>query len=160
MTVSHAVDLFLETFTECAHSVRIRTGTTVDGDCALMATVQVCTACMVVSLLTTCMNFNTPPLAQIAPFDARFASQTRKKARLPTQSVQASECRSDRHGSCTSTAWSRKSVCSLCHPRASLGSKWALKVVRQVERPVSFHEISHCLLLLLCSLPLFCSLLS
>ena len=39
---------------------------------------QACTACMVMSLLTTCMHFNTPPLAQIAPFDARFASQTRK----------------------------------------------------------------------------------
>ena len=30
------------------------------------------------------------------------------------------ECRSDHHGSCTSTAWSRQSVCSLYHPRASL----------------------------------------
>ena len=70
--------LFLEPVTECAQSVRIRTGTTLDQDCVLKATVQVCTACMDVSLLTTCMNFNTPPLAQIAPFDARFASQTRK----------------------------------------------------------------------------------
>ena len=42
--------------------------------------------------MTTCMNFNTPPLAQIAPFDARFASQTRKEAPPPTQlqSVEAS----------------------------------------------------------------------
>ena len=100
--------LFLEPFTECAHSVKIRTDTTLDQDCVLKATVQVCTVCMVVSLLTTCMNFNTPPLAQIAPFDARFARQTRKKARLPTQSVQASECRSDHHGSCTITAWLKK----------------------------------------------------
>ena len=51
----------------------------------LKATVQVCTACMFVSLLTTCVNFNSPPLTQIAHFDAIFASQTRKKARLPTQ---------------------------------------------------------------------------
>ena len=32
-------------------------------------------------------------LSQIAHFDARFASLTRKKARLPTQSVKASDCR-------------------------------------------------------------------
>ena len=76
--MSSAVNLFLEPFTECAHSARIRTDTTFDQDCGLKANVQVCTACMVVSLLTTCMNFNTPPLAQNAPFDARFATQTRK----------------------------------------------------------------------------------
>ena len=66
---------------------------------SLKATVHVCTACMVVSLLTTCVHLNTPPLAQIAPFHARFASQTRKKARLPSGSVQASECRSVYHHS-------------------------------------------------------------
>ena len=59
--------LFLEPFTKCAHSVRIRTDTTLDQDCVLKANVQVCTACMIVSLLTICMNFNTPPLAQVAP---------------------------------------------------------------------------------------------
>ena len=43
----------------CA-SVRIRTDTTLDQDSVLMkATVQVCTACMDVSGLTTCMNFIT-----------------------------------------------------------------------------------------------------
>ena len=31
-----------------------------------------CTACMIVSLLTTCMNFNTPPLAQVAPFRCKI----------------------------------------------------------------------------------------
>ena len=51
--------LFLEPFTECAHSVRIRAETTLDQDCVLKGTVQVCKACMVVSLLTTCMNFNS-----------------------------------------------------------------------------------------------------
>ena len=120
--------LFLEPFTECAHSMRIRTDTTLDQECVLKATVQVCTACIVVSLLTTCMNFNTPPLVQIAPFNATFVSQTRKyrstkKLRkqvchlilvCTTQSVQAwstasltiPECRSDHHGSCTITTWS------------------------------------------------------
>ena len=119
-------------------SLRIRTDTTLDQDCALKATVQVCTACMDVSLLKTCMNVNTPPLAQVAPCDARFASQTRKKERLPTQSVQAPECLSDHHGSCTNTAWSRQSVCSLF---VILARPWALdralKVVRQIRRSVS-----------------------
>ena len=41
-----------------ARSVRIRTDTTIDQDSVLKATVQVCTACMIVSLLTTCMNLN------------------------------------------------------------------------------------------------------
>ena len=84
--------LFLEPFTECAQFVRKRTDTTLDQDCVLKVTVQVRTACVDVLLLTTCMTFNTPPLAQVAPFDARFANQTRKKERLPTQSVQVSKC--------------------------------------------------------------------
>ena len=41
-----------------AQSVRIRTDTTLDQDCRLKATVQECTACMILSLLTTCVNFN------------------------------------------------------------------------------------------------------
>ena len=45
----------------------------------------------------------------------------------------------------------KKRLLPLCHPRTSLSSDWALKVVRQVVRSVSLHEISHCLLLLLCS---------
>ena len=57
--VSHyAVNLFLEPFTKRAQSVRIRTDTTLDQDCALKATVQVRIACMIVSIWTTCMNFN------------------------------------------------------------------------------------------------------
>ena len=53
-----------------------------------------------------------------------------------------------------------KSVCSLCHPRASLGSALGSKVARQSPtwRSVSIHKISYCLLLLLCSCS--CSLLS
>ena len=39
--------------------------------------------------------------------------------RFQTWSTTIPECRRDHHGSCTSTAWSRKSVCTLCHPRAS-----------------------------------------
>ena len=121
----------------CA-SVRIRTDTTLDQDCVLKATVfvctsctvclratvQVCTACMDVSLLTICVNFNTPPLAQVAPFDARFASQTRKKARLPTR--KRSSFRVSKRPSWLMYNHSlllKKRLLSLCHPRASLGSR-------------------------------------
>ena len=45
----------------------------------LKATVYVCTSCTVVSLSTTSVYFRTPLLTVIAPFDARFVSQTRKK---------------------------------------------------------------------------------
>ena len=87
-------------------------------------------------------------------FDARLGSQTEKKARLPTQSVQASECRSDLHDSCTNTQpCPEKSVCSLS---VILARQWALQVVRQVGRSVGSHEISYCFLLLLCSLLLRC----
>ena len=59
MTVCHITWIsFLEPFTECAQSVRIRTDTALDQDCVLKATVQVCTAFMDVSLSTTCMNFS------------------------------------------------------------------------------------------------------
>ena len=56
--VSYAVNLILETSTECTHSARVRTDTTLDQDCVLETTVQVCAACMIVLLLTTCMNFH------------------------------------------------------------------------------------------------------
>ena len=52
-------------------SETIRTDTTLDQDCVLKTTVQLCTACMIVSLLTTCLNLNTP-LAQIAPFRCKI----------------------------------------------------------------------------------------
>ena len=51
-------------------SETIRTDTTLDQDCVLKTTVQLCTACMIV-LLTTCLNLNTP-LAQIAPFRCKI----------------------------------------------------------------------------------------
>ena len=123
-------------FTKCAHSVRTRTDTTLDQDCVLKATVQVCTACKIVSFLTTCMNFNTSPLAQVAS-QTRKHHPTKKLRKHVCQLISClynstfpsmvnciltiPECRCDHHGSCTSTAWSRKCVCSLCHPRASLG---------------------------------------
>ena len=46
-------------------------------------------------------EFQHSSLAHFVPFDSRFASQTQ-----PTQSVQASECRSDYRDSCTNAAWS------------------------------------------------------
>ena len=125
-------------------SVRIRTDTTLDQDCVLKATVQVCTACMIMSLLTTCLNFNTPPLAQVAPFrckirESNAGSTTGHKtqqARLPADCglhnstfpslvnciLTVPECQSDHHGSSTSTMVLTKCLLSLYHPRASLGS--------------------------------------
>ena len=68
------------------------------------------------------------------------------------------ECRSDHHGSCTATAWSRQNVCSLCHPRASLGFKTFF-----ANFPLSVHKIlidcCSCFalaLLLLCSCACSC----
>ena len=55
----HAVNLFLEPLRSvriCDDSVKMRTDTTLDQDCVLKANVHVCTACMIVSLLTTCLN--------------------------------------------------------------------------------------------------------
>ena len=71
----HAVNLFLEPLRSvriCDDSVRIRTDTTLDQDVVLKATVQVCTACMIMSLLTTCLNLSTPHLAQVAPFRCKI----------------------------------------------------------------------------------------
>ena len=50
--------------------------------------------------------------------------------------------------------WSWKSVCSLCHHRALMGSK----SYRQVERSIRVHKISWCILPLRCTLPLLCIL--
>ena len=78
---------------------------------------------MDVSLLTTCLNFNTPPLAQVAPFSMQDSRVKRgnnigyktQQARLLADSglhnstfpslvnciLTIPECRSDHHGSCT-----------------------------------------------------------
>ena len=56
-----AVIFFLSHCGACASvndSVRIRTDTALDQDCVLKANVHVCKACMIVSLLTTCLNLN------------------------------------------------------------------------------------------------------
>ena len=55
---------------------------------------HVCTACMIVSLLTTCLNLNTPPLAQVATFSMQNSRVKRgsttghktQQARLPADS--------------------------------------------------------------------------
>ena len=62
----YAVNCFLSHCGACASvndSARIRTDTALDQDCVLKANVHVCTACMVVSLLTTCLNFKKTNLA-------------------------------------------------------------------------------------------------
>ena len=113
---------------------------------------QVCTACTVVPLLTTCMNFNTPPLSQIAPFEAKFG------VTRATQAFRSGQLHLDHSRVSKRSPWlvykqnmvPKKRLLSLCHLRASLGFDWALKVVRQVGRSISIHEISYCLLLMLC----------
>ena len=96
---------------------------------------------MDVSWLTTDMNFNTPPLAQIAPFDATFASQTRK---MPTQLQSVEASTTARVPS--QPGPEKASVLSVILER-HWALDWALKVVRQVGRSVSLHEVSYCLLL-------------
>ena len=99
--------LFLEPFTECAHSVTIRTDTALDQDCVLKATVQVCTACMIVPLLTTCMNlFQHSTLRASCTFlMQKFESQTRKYH--PTKKLRKHVCQlilvctTQRYRSCT-----------------------------------------------------------
>ena len=65
-------------------SVRIRTDTARDQDCVLKATVQVCAACMIVSLLTTCLNLNTSPLALVTPFRCKIR-ESNEEVTLDTQ---------------------------------------------------------------------------
>ena len=132
---------------------------------------HVCTACMIVSLLTTCLNLNTSPLAQVAPFrcksresNAEVPLDTKtQQARLPADS-----------GLYNTTFPSRVSKRS---PRLVykhhgpdkvsalsiiLAHHWALKSSAPSRAIQSVHEISiaccscfppfSCSLLLLCSL--------
>ena len=116
-------------------SVRTKTDTTIDQDCVLKALVQVCAACMIVSLLTTCLyvtHSSSPAGCTVSMQNSRVkrGSNTGHKiqqARLPADPglcnstvpslvnciLTIPECRSDRHGSCASSAWSRQCVCSL-----------------------------------------------
>ena len=131
--------------TECASSVRIRTDTTLEeglfteGNCAGMYSVH---ARVLVDNMYEFQHFSSR--AGCTFFDARFASQTRKYHWTQKLSMHVCqlilvcttlcfqawsnciltipECQSDHHGSFTNTAWSRQSVCSLCHPRTTLGS--------------------------------------
>ena len=163
--------LFLSHCRVCA-STRTRTDTTLDQDCVLKATVlvftsctvclkaivQECTACMDASLLTTCVDFNTLPLAQIVPFDARFASQTRKDPQKSnTELVSSANRFLSKQFNVQTQSSPEKSVCSISVILAGHRAlDWALKVVRQVVRSVSLREVLFCLLLLLCSLLLQC----
>ena len=134
---------------------------------------HVCTACMVVSLLTTRLNLNTPPLAQVAPFRCKIresnTGHNTQQARLPADSglynstfpslvnciLTILECRSDHHGSCTSTDGmvTTKSLLSLSSSRF-IGH---LKVLRQFSLSVS--QFTNCLVLVTFALLLLCSLL-
>ena len=117
--------LILEPFTECAQSVRIRTDTTLDQNCVLKATVKVCTACMDVSLLTTCMNFNTPPLAPFRESNAEVTMDTKLSkhvchvCQLKAFMLQSVEATTTAH--VPSQPVPDKASALSYHPRASLG---------------------------------------
>ena len=158
-------------------SVRIRTDTTLDSG-LWTESKRARTYSMMVSLLTTCLNLNTPPLAQVAPFrcagiplDTKLSKHICQLILVCTTQTFPSlvyciltipECQSDHHGSCTRTAWFLgKCLFSLSSSRFS----GLLIVLRQFSTwRQSVHKISYCLLLLLCScfcsLLLLCSLLS
>ena len=111
----------------------------------------VCTSCTVVSLSTTSVNLNTPPLTWTAPFDVKLGSQTRNcrstktmKARLLTVSCLNN---SVHRGVYNHSLVLKASICSLssCHHGAFKGSESS----RQGWRSHSFHKISRCILLLL-----------
>ena len=131
-------------------SVRTRTDTTIDQDCVLKATVQVC---MIVSLLTTCLyltHSSSPAGCTVSMQNSRVkrGSNTGHKiqqALLPADLglcnstipslviciLAIPECRSDHHGSCASSAWSRQSVCSLYS--TILAHPWVFKVLCQIS---------------------------
>ena len=110
------------------------------------------------SLLTTCVDFNTLPLAQIVPFDARFGSQTRKDPQKSnTELVSSANRFLSKQFNVQTQSSPEKNVCSISVILAGHRAlDWALKVVRQVVRSISLREALFCLLLLLCSLLLQC----
>ena len=119
-------------------SVRIRTDTTLDQDCVLKATVQVCTACMIVS------EFEHSSSRAGCTFSVQD-SRVQRGRRLPHDSGLDTS---------TSQAWStaqhgpdKASVLSII-----LALHWAL----EKSSPItpwrhSVHKMSYCLLLLLSS---------
>ena len=150
MTLCHVTwILFLEPFTECAQSVRIRTDTTLDSG--------LCTESNCAGMYTMHGRVSVDNMYE---FQHSFLSG---RLHLLMQDSRAKR--------------GRKHVCQLkafklAHDPSQPGPEkasafpvilarlwaldWALKVVRQIGRSVSIHEMSHCLLLLLCSLLLRC----
>ena len=164
----YAVNIFLEPFTECAHSERIRTDTTLDQDCVLKASVQVCTTCMIVSLLTTWLNSNTPHLAHIAPFrwkiresnaevplDTKLSKHVCQLILVCTIQRSQAEYHSDQHGSCTNTMVQTKCLLSLSSSRIiGFSEKFC------ANSPLGVGQSTNCLLLVAVDLLVLCSLLS
>ena len=114
---------------------------------------------MIVSFWTTCMNLQHS--------SCTFSMQIREsnggsnighktqQARLPADpglynstfpslvncilTLTIPECRSDHHGSCTSTAWSRQSVCSPYHVRGSYSARVPRSSSAEVHREFVHH---------------------
>ena len=113
----------------------------------LIATVEICTACMDVSWLTTRMNFNThlSRILYLLIQDSRVKRSQLKAFKLQSVEVTIATRVPTQPGHEKASALSL----SLRHPRASLGSESC--------SPCGAINQSYCLLLLLCSLPLHCS---
>ena len=166
--MSHAVDRFLEPFTECAHSVRItRTDTTLDQDCILKETVH---DRVIVDNMYEFQHSSSRAGCTFSMQDSRVKRGSNighktQQARLPTDSglynstfpslvnciLTIPECRSDHH---KYSMVPTKRLLSLSSSRV-IG---LLKVLRQVGRFSQFTKfrIACCS----CSAPCSCSLLS
>ena len=111
---------------------------------------HVCTTCMIVSLLTTCLNLKTPPLAHVAPCRCKIR-ESNAEVPLDTKlskhvcqlilvcttlrfqgwsncTLTIPECQNDHHGLWTSTNGPDKASA----PSIILALHWALKVLRHV----------------------------
>ena len=118
MTLCHMTGiLFLEPFTECAQSVEIRTDAFFDQDCVLKANEQVVYSVHGRVIVDHMYEFQHPLLLrkmhESNAEESMSANSKRSGFRVLKRSPRLMYI----------TAWSRKSVCSLCHPRASLGSQ-------------------------------------
>ena len=95
------MNLFLEPLRSvriCDDSVRTRADITLAQYCVLKATVQVRTACMIVSLLTTCLETKLSKHVCQLIMSVQLTFPSLVNCILTTL-----ECQSDDHGSCTST---------------------------------------------------------
>ena len=141
--------------------------------CWRQLTVQVWATCMIVSLLTTCMNFHTPPLAQVAPFLMQVQDSRVKRGSNFGHNILCKHvcqlilvCTTQRFQAWSTASWTFPSVEAIATARVQaqhgpdrgsflsiiFARHWASKSCSPSRALQSVHEISYCVLLLLCSL--------